>query len=261
MDMYFGLAKELLAKGLAQAKEAFADNSTYDTAIQFTADLDFYLGLAARQKGPVLDIGCGTGRVLLPLLQAGNQAVGLDSSVNMLSLAQAKLAAAGLEAPLFQGDMRDFDLGRQFSLVIIPYYAMIYMTGDQERRQVFQCCHRHLAPGGLLAFDFDAGRNLPGLSRPWLGFQTVNAAGQVILQTVQINHLEKQLRIANIITYRLQGKETSIEVNACLEASISPNRMGELLQESGFEVNGFYRDYIYTPYTGGEECIALAKNI
>lgn len=258
MDKYFGFAKELLAKGLAKEAEAYSDNSTYDMAIKFTADLDFYLELARELQGPILDIGCGTGRVLTPLLQAGYSAVGLDMSANMLSFARAKLKTAGLTAPLHQGDMRDFSIGSEFRLIIIPYFAMIYMYEDWERQQVFRCCYRHLAPGGVLAFDFDAGVNTIGLSQPWLGFQTADANGQVTLQTVQINHLQDRLRLVNIITYRL-GARQDIAVNSSLEASISAPRMKELLESAGFKVRGFYGDYVYTPYNGGEECIVVSE--
>lgn len=258
MEKYFGLAKELLDKGLARETVSYDENNTYDTAIQFTEDLGFYVRLAREQKGRVLDIGCGTGRVMLPLLQAGHDVVGMDLSPHMLNLAVEKLGRAGFTPQLHQGDMRDFQLDQEFQLIIIPYYAMNYMTSPAERSQVMGCCHRHLAPGGLLVFDFDASCNQPGLSRPWLGFQTINPDGEVVIQTVRMNQVDEHLRIVNIITYRYRGHGSSIAVNASIEASIPTPSMGKLLEEAGFSVKGFYQDYALTPYSAGEECIVIA---
>lgn len=257
MELYFGLAKELLAKGLAEETQSYDENNTYDTAIHFTADLDFYLGLAKRQKGPILDIGCGTGRVLLPLLRAGHRVVGMDLSPHMLDLAGQKARRAGFTPELHRGDMRDFSLEEEFSLILIPYFAMIYMTTDEERSRVIEGCRRHLAPRGMLAFDFDAGRGEPGLGKPWLGFQTVEADG-VVVQTVQLNQLTQDLRVVNIVTYRFRGPYSRIEVSASVEASISASRLAKLLEAGGFTVQGFYQDYAYAPYSGGEECVVIA---
>ena len=116
MDKYFGLAKELLDRGLANEIESYDGNNTYDTAIQFSDDLEFYIGSAKEQGGRVLDIGCGTGRVMLPMLQAGIDVVGMDLSPHMLKLAADKLNRAGFAPLLQQGDMRDFRLEEEFRL-------------------------------------------------------------------------------------------------------------------------------------------------
>src|SRR5919202_314989 len=80
----------------------------YD-AFPFAADLPFYLELAAASGGRVLEVACGSGRVLVPLARTGNRVVGLDASPHMLALAHEKLAAAGPQvaarARLIQGDM------------------------------------------------------------------------------------------------------------------------------------------------------------
>lgn len=259
MNQYFGLAKDLLDRGLAREAASYDKNNTYDTAIQFTADLEFYTGLAVEQQGKVLDIGCGTGRVMLPLLREGIDVTGMDLSPHMLKAAADKLGKEGFSPELHQGDMRDFSLPKHFNLIIIPYYSLIYMTTDQERSKVLQCCYSHLASGGMLAFDFDAGTNTPGLSRPWLGFQETDTNGGVTIQTAQMNQVQEHLRIVNIITYRFKGPDSWIDVSASVEASIPTPRMKTLLEKAGFAVRGFYQDYSYTPYSGGEECIVIAE--
>src|ERR1022692_1481704 len=95
----------------------------YDLApvYQQRADKDFYLARAHEAQGPVLELGCGTGRILLPIAQAGVDITGLDASSAMLDICRARLDAAGLAAPLVTGDMRTFDLGRKFALIAIPF--------------------------------------------------------------------------------------------------------------------------------------------
>jgi ubiquinone/menaquinone biosynthesis C-methylase UbiE len=85
-------------------------------------DLDFYVGLAREAEPPVLELGCGTGRVAIPIARAGVQIVGLDSSPPMLAKAQER--SNGLtNVRWVEGDMREFDLPDRFGLVIIPYRA------------------------------------------------------------------------------------------------------------------------------------------
>src|SRR5262245_19324849 len=88
-------------------------------------DIAFFVELAQQSGGPVLELGCGTGRVLIPTARACVTIVGLDASPSMLEIAREKLLQETVEvksrAQLVQGDMRDFDLGREFRLVTIPF--------------------------------------------------------------------------------------------------------------------------------------------
>ncbi len=79
------------------------------------------------------------------------------------------------------------------------------------------------------------------------------------MQTTQMNQVDEHLRIVNMITYRMWGNESRIDVNASVEASIPASRMGKPLQQAGFSEWGFYQDYTKTAYSGGEECVAIAK--
>lgn len=120
-------------------------------------DLPFYLDLAERSPGPVLEIACGTGRVLLPIARKGIQIHGMDNSLPMLQVLQSSLAAEPEDVrrnvTLHEGDMRDFRLPMQFPLAIIPFRAMqhMYTVSDQVRALVSAAAH--LSPAGILAFD------------------------------------------------------------------------------------------------------------
>ena len=120
-------------------------------------------GARAEAKGPVLDIACGTGRVLLPVLQSGADAHGLDLFPPMLETARRKAAALGFAPSLHHGDMADFTLPRRYALIMITFNAFCHMLTTDDQLRCLGCIRRHLIPGGLLAFD----GAFPGLA--WIG--------------------------------------------------------------------------------------------
>ncbi|NLM25222.1 MAG: class I SAM-dependent methyltransferase [Firmicutes bacterium] len=259
MEQFFGFAKELLDKGIATVEEIYGENNLYDFSIQFTDDLDFYLELASTIPGKILDIGCGTGRLLIPLLEQGREVVGLDYSADMLKIARDKCEAYGYSPALIQGDMREFSLNEQFNLIMIPYHSLIYMTTEQDRLAVFQRVYEHLQPGGIFAFDFDTRVVKIGVSFPWIGFQGIHPfTNEVILQVVQEKGLTTNLRLLNQVNYRF-GKDPKVTVESSLEATISAEHVQSLLEQVGFQVEAMYGNYQKEAYQNHSECIVVAR--
>ena len=128
----------------------------YD-AFPFTDDLAFYAGFAGTQGGPVLELGCGSGSILVPLARAGHHVVGVDTSSHMLALAREKLASAGPEvavrARLVQGDLRYLELSDRFDLAIIAVKSFAYLITRHDQQRALAAVGAHLRPGGLLAID------------------------------------------------------------------------------------------------------------
>ena len=140
----------------------FDDGELYDLMCQgLDFGIDFYVALARQANGPVLDIACGTGRILLPILQAGIDADGLDLFQPMLETARRKATALGLAPNLHRGDMANFELPRRYALILITFNAFCHMLTTDDQLRCLSCIRRHLLPGGLLAFD--------GASRAWHG--------------------------------------------------------------------------------------------
>ncbi|HEV8061921.1 MAG TPA: class I SAM-dependent methyltransferase [Gemmataceae bacterium] len=132
----------------------FDDGDAYDLVLKdIPYGRDFYLALARETNGPALDIACGTGRILLPCLQAGVDIEGLDLFEPMLGTLRAKAAALGLTPRLYLADMSDFSLARRYGLVMIPFNAFIHNMTQETQIRCLQLCREHLLPGGLLAFD------------------------------------------------------------------------------------------------------------
>ena len=132
----------------------------YDDAYSVKDDLvdrDFYLDLANEYGGPVLEFGCGTGRITLPLARQGADVTGMDVSHSMLEVLRAKLAkepeSVRRRTRVVEGDFRTHYLGEQFSLVIIPFRPMQHMYTTEDQLAALQNARRHLTDDGILAFD------------------------------------------------------------------------------------------------------------
>jgi SAM-dependent methyltransferase len=123
---------------------------------QLTEDVPFLLALAQQCGGRVLELGCGTGRLMMALGRADVAVDGIDNSPAMLAIAQAKIAqlppAKQNLLTLHQADMTNFDLGEQFDLVIIPYNTFLHLDSDQKKAALRQI-DAHLAPHGQLFID------------------------------------------------------------------------------------------------------------
>ena len=130
----------------------------YDSAVPSPdEEIEFYLELAREAQAaglPTLEPACGTGRIAVPLAREGISIVGLDVSAAML--ARAKEKSAGLEtAQWLEGDMRDFELPERFGLAIIPVGTFQLLLTTDDQLACLRCIHRHLAPGGRLAFEVE----------------------------------------------------------------------------------------------------------
>jgi SAM-dependent methyltransferase len=120
-------------------------------------DVDFYVAAAREAGSPVLEMGCGTGRVLIPTARAGIQIVGLDVSPSMLSECRRRLGnepeSVRTRVELLQGDMRRFDLGRSFTLATLPFRPFQHLVTVEDQLSCLESISRHLAPGGTLILD------------------------------------------------------------------------------------------------------------
>lgn len=132
----------------------------YDGAYGSTEDskdLRFYVELALRVGGPVLELACGTGRVLLPIARQGIAIHGVDSSPAMLAQLRQKLAREGdtlrRQVTISSDDLRSFRSERRYSLVIIPFRPLQHMYTVEDQIAALKTAAFHLTDGGLLAFD------------------------------------------------------------------------------------------------------------
>ena len=120
-------------------------------------DVDFFVQAAKQAGSPVLELGCGTGRVLIPTARAGISIVGLDASSRMVGVCRQRLDGEPTEVRsrvrLAQADMRGFELGQAFRLVTIPFRPFQHLLTVADQLSCLASIRRHLVDDGTLVFD------------------------------------------------------------------------------------------------------------
>jgi SAM-dependent methyltransferase len=240
----------------------------YDTLSSvYVEDLPWYLDLADAQDGPVLELACGSGRILAPLAAAGHHVVGVDVSPDLLALARQRLAAlepaAATRVELVEGDMRTLALERRFGLAIIAARSFAYLISRTDQQRTLAAVAAHLRPGGLLALDLlnpAPGWLLepPGSLRQDLCYEDL-ARGLVITRTEAVvsTDLASQVRVIrsayDIVAdggLRKRIVEWPYRYTYRFEAEL-------LLEQAGFDVVGVYGGFAREPFTADSKWLVL----
>ncbi len=239
-------------------------------------DVQFYIEEARKAGTPMLEIGCGTGRILLPIAQAGSSVVGLDRSPEMLTLLRRKLAKLSPDVQarveLVEGDMRDFSLDRHFSLITIPYRAFLHLLTPKAQRQALECIREHLAADGRLILNiFDPNLEMiasylgptgSGLKRD-SDFIHPETGNQVIVWYTGQYDPEVQLLNAYFIFEEIDnaGKVLQKTYNPLSLRYVYRYEMRYLLELSGYKIEAFYGDFQRGPFRYSGEQIWIARKI
>lgn len=117
------------------------------------SDVDYYVERAKAVDGPVLELGCGSGRIYLELLAAGVDADGLDRSPDALAVLRDRAEQRGLDPSVWQADMTEFGADREYALVTCPFNAIQELTTLGAQQALLESVHDVLAPGGAFVFD------------------------------------------------------------------------------------------------------------
>jgi SAM-dependent methyltransferase len=135
------------------AYEPFA--SVYDRwSAHMTEDVAFYVELARRTEGPLVELAVGTGRVAIPVAaETGRRVLGIDLEPAMLAQARERAGAAGVDLELRLGDMRELALEEPAGLVYCPFRSLLHLPTWADRRRVFERVHASLRPGGRFAWN------------------------------------------------------------------------------------------------------------
>jgi len=222
-----------------------------------SGDAAFYRALAEETGGPVLELGCGTGRVLLPIAALGIPCVGVDASPAMLAALRAKNPPPNLE--LVEGRMETFDLGpRRFGLVTSPFRAFLHLLDVPSQLAALANIRRHLAPGGAFAFDiFD----------PKLAWIMAPGENERLDATFTIDGVETR-RFAKVrtdlatqimdVTFRFEPAQTNGNTTVRLRWFYR-YEMEHLLARAGFTDVTIYGGYDRRPWRPEGETIIVAR--
>jgi SAM-dependent methyltransferase len=221
-------------------------------------DVAFYREAVREFGDPVLELGCGTGRITIALSEAGKRITGLDLSERMLERAVKKRAALRVEARerlhLIQGDMARFDLGEKFRLVIIPFRPFQHLLDVRQQVDSLDCVRKHLAPGGRLILDVfqtDAERmHDPVHMREMLvtEYKTVDGRQVRISERVVAFHRAEQRNdVEMIFSIRHPDGRQERLVFAWTLRYFFRYEIEHLLARCGFRVSALYGNFDRTP--------------
>ena len=144
------MAKNLIPDG----SEVYFDGMNYDAEnFAITEDIPFYVEMAKKARGPVLEIACGTGRITIPAAKAGADIMGLDFSAALLAHAKEKSKKEGLKIKWVKADCRNFKLGRKFDLIYMPFNSMQHLHDRVSIEKMFSCVKKHLTEKGKFIVD------------------------------------------------------------------------------------------------------------
>ncbi|MEM3432076.1 MAG: methyltransferase domain-containing protein [Candidatus Bilamarchaeaceae archaeon] len=219
----------------------------YDFLYKERADVSYYLEESKKANGKVLEIGCGTGRVMLKLLEKGVDIEGLDISEKMLSVLKTKAKVKNLTPKVYLKDMRTFSLNKKYSLIIIPLRTFMHLSNDTERLKTLKKCYAHLLNSGKLIihlynpYAFQKATDFrPVYSRFFnLGSERIGAiwyeryipSKEKIEYLIEITKKDKKIRKFFMFLYFVNNK-----------------KIEELLKKAGFKKVNIYSDFGKTEF-------------
>jgi len=246
----------------------------YDHTIHYAArpDIDFYIEQTREVAGPILELGCGTGRILLPLAEAGHEMIGMDIADQMLDRCREKLArlprAVQDRVRLVHGNMVEIDLDETFPLVTLPFRPFHHLLTIDEQLRCLQSAHRRLDPGGRIILDLfqvDPGEMFdPKTLEETVDFRDVELPdGRKFTRSQRIAdfHPDEQyndIELIHTVTYP-DGRRERI-VQAFPWRYFFRFEVEHLLARCGFATVCVYGDYDCSPLTkGSPEMIFVAE--
>jgi SAM-dependent methyltransferase len=234
----------------------------YDYVVPYASrpDVAFYVDQALRAGGPVLELGCGTGRVLIPTARAGLEITGIDASPRMLGICRQRLGAEPAEmqsrVTLIEADIRSFDLTRRFPLATIPFRPFQHLLTVPDQVACLTAIRRHLSDNGRLVFDlFNPSLDL--LVNHPLGVESghepefVTPDGRRVIRCYRTVAQDRfQQTGAHELIYDVTHRDGSKErlVHPFTLRYIFRFEAEHLLARAGFEVEHLYSDYAGSPY-------------
>lgn len=239
----------------------------YDTRPAPYDDVTFYRQRLPGAQARVLELGCGTGRVLIPLADACGAICGVDNSAAMLTLCREKMAAADLSvarAWVVEGDISDLQLGQGFDLIIAPFRVMQNLATNAELDGLFRTIRTHLAPGGTAVLN--AFRPLlprEATIEKWLGEREVfNYEISTADGRLTRHHTTRQVELDPLVgwfdlIYRRYVGETLAEeaVLAIPMRAFYPEEFIALIEGHGFRVTERWGGYAGEAYGEGPELV------
>ena len=229
-------------------------------------DVAFWRRMALDAGGPVLELGCGTGRIALPLGRAGVSLVGIDRSENMLQRARRRVRRSRLtgRVQLIQGDVRSLPFRRRFSLVMAPYGILQSLLHERDLAATLAEIRRVLKPGGTFGLELVA--DLPSWEEyrkrvsltGWRGRR--GGAHVTLVETVRQDRARRRTIFDQAFTER-RGRQTRVHRFSLAFRTLSVPQMSRRLEKAGFTITALLGDYRGGPWDARADAwIILARS-
>jgi SAM-dependent methyltransferase len=236
-----------------------------------TDDLLMYSQLADEYGGPILDIGCGTGRVMFHLAQEGHKVYGIDSEYAMLERAKIKLDAfphVRDRLVFYSGDVLTYDIEARFKLVLLSYNSLMHFHTQDEQAALLRRLHGLTEAEGLLVIDLpNAGETFATqdsdavtLERTFIDAET----GHMVMQQA-VSYLDRAQQLMEVTWIYDEITEDGVVVRTVAPVIFRYFFYAELtllLKQAGFAVEAAYGDADLSPYEDGcERMIVFARPV
>ncbi len=233
----------------------------------FADDLPFYRELARRTGGRVLDVMCGSGRLTVPLAQAGLRVTGIDSSAAMIERARMRIAAAGVaaRATLYHQDVRSAAPPGPYNLAIVALNSFMHLTTVEDQLAALAHISHALNPDGLLAIDVfnPHARNLADCDGELALDRTFRLDDDLLVCkfVAQRADLAQQINHVTFVYDELDGKGgVRRTVHTMALRWFYRYELEHLLERAGFAVEAVYGSYDLDPFLAGSDImLAVAR--
>ncbi len=226
----------------------------YDTYVQATFDIPFFLQETTKSSGQVLELMAGTGRVSLPLVRAGVQLTCVDNAPEMLARLQQKLVQEQLSAQVYEMDVRYLSFDKQFDLILLPFHSFSELVSPPDRKQALERIYEHLASGGRFICTL---HNPPQRLRAIDGQLRLvgtypESEGQTTLLFWSLSTYDEATHLVHSSQFYEQYNSNGIlQEKRLLQTTFVLLRREEfetLATTVGFKVLALYGDYSYAPF-------------
>jgi len=213
-----------------------------------TEDVGFYVDRAVASGGPVVELAVGTGRIAVPIAEAGINVIGVDSSPEMLAVARAAAESAGVSdrLDLRVGDLREPPVPERVLLAICPFRSLLHMEAEDQKLRALTSARELLVPGGSYVFDvFEPSRE--------------------DIEETHDRWLEREPGIFERAVWDEASRTLSLSVRSGEDAAtfglhwLSAPEWLRLLDKSGFDVEALYGWFDGRSYDGEEDMIFVCR--
>ncbi len=228
-------------------QETYWDGRHYDLEGKgHASDIPFYLHHIEIYGDPALELGCGTGRITIPLAEAGIDITGIDVLDTMLSDARKKAESKGIKIQWVKADCRNFYLNRKFNYIFFPFNSILHLHDLESYEACFSCVKKHLTPDGKFVIEVFNPR-LDVLTRD--SSERVSIAeypdpdGKGTVVITESNHYDKAIQINYIKWHYDIGNGAEKFVRDINLRILFPKELDTLLHYNGFVIEKKYGDF------------------